>query len=99
MKKDFDFFATLCAVSFQLIDKRPEVIKHIPEGYFLLRGLHHSYLTKIKRKYPIRKNLIYYETYVERYYPNDDKGEHLGERHNITLPKGKERKVVKILSH
>ena len=99
MKYERKFWNIVFAKGLAVARNRKDDFKEeIPDGYFLLKGLHHSYLVKIKRKKESRK-YYYYETYVKNYYPDDDNGEHINERHNLLLRKNDKRKVITILSH
>ena len=99
IEKEKLFWSILFREGLKQAKQRKEEFKgKIPAGHFLLKGIHHSYLVKIKNTKKIGKK-IYYETYVVDYAPNDDNGEHLNERHNLLLNKNDKRKVIVILNH
>ena len=96
------FLKQLMITAWKEIEKRKEYFSgEIPDGYFLLKGLHHSYLCKVKNTEKMRGGRIYYEMYVEDYFPKDKEPHksHIGERQNISLLKGDTRKIIKVLSH
>ena len=99
IKNQRKFWGAVIAGGLAVARNRKELFKgEIPAGHFLLKGLHHSYLVEIKNKKRMGRK-YYYETYVKDYYPDDDNGKHLGERHNLLLRKDDKRKVIVILNH
>ena len=91
------FFQAVKIGAWAEIDKRKQEMPNPPAGYFILRGLVHDYLVKIRNSKKMGGNSIYYETYVTACLPAEN--EHIGERHNVALRRNDNRQVIKILAH